>query len=247
MPEVLPRDSVSSGGEQRVRLQVVGGVLVLVLIVVSAWWLTRPRPSNAPPQSQVTAQQAQQTQPTNAVATPATQAAPQPVEPAISGAAAPAQTPAATTTNTPSKTAAPAADTVKTPSQAATAAASEATTSASASASQTASTPAASSTSGATTAQGTVSASGSGTQFVLQLTAKSWVQIDDSTGTQLFRGLLDAGTQRTFSGTPPFAVFLGYAPGVTLRIDGKQVSPAQYTQSNNTARFTLLADGRTRR
>ncbi|WP_455384295.1 helix-turn-helix domain-containing protein [Acidihalobacter prosperus] len=244
-PEVLPRESASSGGEQRVRLQVVGGLVILILIVVSAWWLTRPRPSNVPPQSQVTAQQAQQTQPTNAVAAPATQTASQAVEPTISGGTAPAQAPAATTANTPSETAAPAADAAKAPSQAATAAASEASTPPAAS--QASSTPSASSTPAATTTQGAASGSGSGTQLVLQLTAKSWVQIDDSTGTQLFRGLLDAGNRRTFSGTPPFAVFLGYAPGVTLRIDGKQVSAAQYTLSNNTARFTLLADGRTRR
>lgn len=245
-PEVLPRESASSGGEQRVRLQVVGGLVILILIVVSAWWLTRPRPSNVPPQSQVTAQQAQQTQPTNAVASPTTQAASQAVEPTISGATAPAQAPAKTTPNTPSETAAPAAaDTAKAPSQVATAAASEASTPPAAS--QTSSTPSASPTPAGTTPQGTASGSGSGTQLVLQLTAKSWVQIDDSTGTQLFRGLLDAGTRRTFSGTPPFAVFLGYAPGVTLHIGGKQVSAAQYTLSNNTARFTLLADGRTRR
>ena len=232
-PEVLPRESASSGADPRVRVQVVGGLVVLVLIVLSAWWLTRPKPSSAPPpQAQVTSQQTQQAQPTNAVAPPTTAAQSAPaVEPMISGAAAP-QVPAATSTTSTPATAPTATATAKP----------QPVTPASAPPPSTA-TPTVS----ADTSQAPSPVSASGTQLVLQLTAKSWVQINDSTGKQLFRGLLDAGTRRTFAGTPPFAVFLGYAPGVILHVDGKPVSAAQYTLNNNTARFTLLADGRTRR
>ena len=230
-PEVLPRESASSGADPRVRVQVVGGLVVLILIVLSAWWLTRPKPSGAPPpQAQVTSQQTQQTQPTNAVAAPTTAAQSAPaVEPMISGGAAP-QVPTATSTTSTSATA-PAATAKPQPA-----------TPASAPPTSTAAP-----TVSAATSPAPPPASASGTQLVLQLTAKSWVQIDDSAGKQLFRGLLDAGTRRTFAGTPPFAVFLGYAPGVILHVDGKPVSAAQYTLNNNTARFTLLADGRTRR
>jgi cytoskeleton protein RodZ len=234
-PEVLPRESASSGADQRVRVQVVGGLVVLILIVLSAWWLTRPKPSSAPaPQAQVTRQQTQQMNPANAVAAPSTaQQSGQAVEPVISGGAAVQQAPAATSpTATSASTTAPAASV--TPK---TTVADSATPAAAAAA------PAVSSAASTAAAP----ANGSEAQLVLQLTAKSWVQIDDGAGKQLFRGLLDAGTRRTFSGTPPFAVFLGYAPGVMLQVDGKQVSAAQYTLNNNTARFTLLADGRTRR
>lgn len=229
-PEVLPRESASSNADQRVRVQVVGGLVVLILVVFSAWWLTRPKPSSAPaPQAQVSAQQTQQANPANAVAAPSTaqQSAPA-VEPAISGGVATPQAPADTSTS------------VATPTPAATQ------TSQSVAAAPVAAAPSKPMVS-PNSSQSPSPATGSATQFMLQLTAKSWVQIDDSAGKLLFRGLLDAGTRRMFSGTPPFVVFLGYAPGVMLQIDGKQVSAAQYTLSNNTARFTLLADGQTRR
>jgi cytoskeleton protein RodZ len=241
-PEVLPRESASADAEQRVRVQVVGGLIILILIVVSAWWLTRPKHSGVPPQAQTTTQQAQQTPAANAVGTSATsQTAPQVVEPTVSGVAAPAKS---TTDSSAPNAAAPAATASKAESPKPTTPVVVETSKPEPPA-QTSSMPSASSSASSTTAS--PSAGASGTRLVLQLTAKSWVQIDDGGGTQLFRGLLDAGTKRTFSGTPPFSVFLGYAPGVTLHIDGKQVSAAQYTQSNNTARFKLLADGRTRR
>lgn len=241
-PEVLPRESASAGVEQRVRTQVAGGVIILILIAVSAWWLTRPKPSSAPPpQSQATATQTQQSQPTNAVgASSSSQSSPQVIEPSVSGAAATVQksAPETTAASVGAPTASPAtpgASAASTPTPKPKPAAQA----------PAASNPSSSTSTATSTAQ--VPASTPGTRIVLQLSAKSWVQINDSAGRQLFRGLLDAGAQRTFSGTPPFAVFLGYAPGVVLRIDGKQVSAAQYTQSNNTARFTLLADGQTHR
>jgi cytoskeleton protein RodZ len=241
-PEVLPRESASTDAERRVRVQVVGGLIILILIVVSAWWLTRPKHSSVPPQVQTATQQTQQTPTANAVGTSAiSQTASQVVEPRVSGVADPAN--GKTDGSAPSAAAsagnASKAELPKPTTPVVVA------TSKPGSSTQTPSTPSVSSSAPSTTAS--PSAGVSGTQLVLQLIAKSWVQIDDGRGTQLFRGLLDAGTKRTFSGTPPFSVFLGYAPGVTLHVDGKQVSAVQYTQSNSTARFKLLADGRTRR
>lgn len=244
-PKVLPREPAFSGGERRVSLQVVGGLVILVLIVVSAWWLTRPRSSNIPLPSQVGAPLASQTGSTNAIATSATLAMSPAGKPAIPSVATPARTSSAITPKTPGNTAStPASGATRISSLATTVAASKA--SAAPAPSQTSSTPSASSTPAAPLIQGGASNRVSSARLALDLTAKSWVQIDDSTGSPLFSGLLKAGVRKTLSGTPPFRVVLGYAPGVKLRIDGKQVDITPYTRSNHTARFTLLADGQTR-
>ncbi|OBS10644.1 helix-turn-helix domain-containing protein [Acidihalobacter prosperus] len=73
----------------------------------------------------------------------------------------------------------------------------------------------------------------------LNLTHRSWVQVDDAKGQQLVYGLLDAGTHRLLTGSAPFSVFLGYAQGVQLSIDGQRVDIAPHIRANHTARFKV--------
>lgn len=231
--EVLPLEPEPVTINQRVRLQVVGGVVVLVLVVLSAWWFTRPKPKPATPQSQTTVQQgasaATQTKAGGTAPSPNSNGTLPVVEPSVSGGI-PAKPSASSATETP----APPKPAPKPQPPAKTAAAAAAPS------------VAASQIPGSGNAPQPAVA-GSQTRLVLQLNAKSWVQIRDASGRMLYRGLLDAGTRKTLTGQAPFDVFLGYAPGVVLHIAGKNVSPTQYALSNHTARFVLSADGKTRR
>lgn len=87
----------------------------------------------------------------------------------------------------------------------------------------------------------TVSTSGTGSDTVL-LTFKenSWVEVQDGSGKQLIRGLARKGDERSYSGSAPFQVFLGNAPGVGITFNGDVFSTKTYLKSNNTARFALV-------
>lgn len=67
----------------------------------------------------------------------------------------------------------------------------------------------------------------------------SWVRVEDSTGQRLLNGLVAAGQRRNLDGVPPYNVFLGYAPGVSVEFQGEDVAVAPHTRGNNTARFTV--------
>lgn len=67
----------------------------------------------------------------------------------------------------------------------------------------------------------------------------SWVRVEDETGERLLNGLVSAGQRRSLDGVPPYSVFLGYAPGVTVRYQGRDVPVAPHTRGNNTARFVV--------
>ena len=80
-------------------------------------------------------------------------------------------------------------------------------------------------------------AAGAGGSFTLSMTAESWARVDDATGKMVINGLIHAGEVVTLSGTAPFKVFLGNAPGVRVEQAGKTLDIAQFTSDNKTARF----------
>ena len=67
----------------------------------------------------------------------------------------------------------------------------------------------------------------------------SWVEIIDADGEKLLYELLLAGSGHELEGYLPFTVFLGYALGVEIRINGKRFNHAPFHRSNNTARFEI--------
>ena len=73
----------------------------------------------------------------------------------------------------------------------------------------------------------------------LEFSITSWARITDANGKTLLNSLMHAGDKRSVRGAPPFAVFLGNAPGVTAQYEGKPVDLAKYTGDNLTARFSL--------
>lgn len=76
-------------------------------------------------------------------------------------------------------------------------------------------------------------------QFVV--TQASWIEVYDASGKRLFYNLAPVGDKLNLSGTGPLQVFLGNAPGVSVELNGAPFSFGQYTQPNNTARFSLGA------
>ncbi|HEU0198222.1 MAG TPA: RodZ domain-containing protein [Nevskiaceae bacterium] len=88
-------------------------------------------------------------------------------------------------------------------------------------------------------ASGATAASASANELTLTFTGTSWVRITDAKGTLLLSGVVQAGQSKTLQGTPPFALFLGNAPGVQVRYEGRPVSTAGLVQANNTARLSV--------
>jgi len=80
-------------------------------------------------------------------------------------------------------------------------------------------------------------ASSNGLQLVFSAT--SWVRVEDSQGKVVLDGLVSAGETRQVGGTPPYNVFLGNAPGVSVSFNGEKVDTAPYVKANSTARFKI--------
>lgn len=95
-------------------------------------------------------------------------------------------------------------------------------------------------------APGTAPASANTSMEVkLRFAADSWVEIYDSKGERLFADVGTADSERTVSGTPPFRVTFGNAPGVSLDVNGKPATvPAGFVGSNDSAQFTINRSGR---
>lgn len=66
-----------------------------------------------------------------------------------------------------------------------------------------------------------------------------WTEVRDARGRQLIYRLAKAGSEQEVSGDPPFAFYLGYAPGVSVEIDGQAVPITDLVGNSTVARFKL--------
>lgn len=66
-----------------------------------------------------------------------------------------------------------------------------------------------------------------------------WTEVRDARGRQLIYRLAKAGSEQEVSGDPPFAFYLGYAPGVAVEIDGQAVPITDLVGDSTVARFKL--------
>ncbi|GMV67647.1 MAG: hypothetical protein AMXMBFR76_00860 [Pseudomonadota bacterium] len=66
-----------------------------------------------------------------------------------------------------------------------------------------------------------------------------WTEVRDERGRQLIYRLAKAGTEQEVTGTPPFSLYLGYAPGVSVEIDGRPVDLASRIGNSTVARIKL--------
>lgn len=72
----------------------------------------------------------------------------------------------------------------------------------------------------------------------ITVSADSWVEIVDATGTQLEMDLLRGGNQRSYSGEPPFEIMLGRASSVVVEYQGQPVDITPHIRGD-VARLTL--------
>jgi cytoskeleton protein RodZ len=79
-------------------------------------------------------------------------------------------------------------------------------------------------------------------RLVLRFTADSWVEVRDASGNRLVYQLGRAGRQRTVTGQPPFDIFLGFADGVSLELNGETVVVPASARLGRTASFRVPAD-----
>ncbi len=81
-------------------------------------------------------------------------------------------------------------------------------------------------------------------QITLKFSAESWVEIYDSKGDKLFYDIGSADSQKTLSGTPPFRVTFGNAPGVSFDVNGKPGTIPDNARKDDTAQFVINPSGR---
>jgi cytoskeleton protein RodZ len=81
-------------------------------------------------------------------------------------------------------------------------------------------------------------------EVTLKFAADSWVEVYDASGEKLFYDIGSADSSRTISGTPPFRVTLGNAPGVTLDVNGKPVTVPESAVKDDAAQFVINRSGR---
>ena len=79
--------------------------------------------------------------------------------------------------------------------------------------------------------------------FDIRTETSSWVEVVDATGKRLMYGMLEQSRSRTLSGKAPFLVFLGNTPGISMRMNGNDVEPPEYSARSKTSRFIIYADG----
>lgn len=74
----------------------------------------------------------------------------------------------------------------------------------------------------------------------LRFTQRSWIDVRDANNKRMLAGIVPADSERVIdTGTPPYKVALGYAPGVEVYVGDKRVDLTDKTKSDNTARFTV--------
>jgi len=78
--------------------------------------------------------------------------------------------------------------------------------------------------------------------LALRATGDSWIEIDDSSGRALEKGLLKAGQERSFRKGDVSRVVLGNAAAVEVHQAGRTVDLTPYLQAN-VARFAVSSDG----
>ncbi len=86
-----------------------------------------------------------------------------------------------------------------------------------------------------------------GSELTLRFAADSWVEVYDARGNRLFYDVGSADSVQTLSGSPPFRVVLGNAPGVALEVNGRAANVPDEAGAEGTVQFTVNRSGRVSR
>lgn len=81
--------------------------------------------------------------------------------------------------------------------------------------------------------------SSAGGALLLDFKSSSWVRIEDADGRTLLSGTIPSGDRQLLRGRPPYALFIGYAPGVRVEFDGKPFDLTPHLRQNSTVRINL--------
>jgi cytoskeleton protein RodZ len=81
----------------------------------------------------------------------------------------------------------------------------------------------------------------------LSFSADSWVDVHDATGRRVFAGNGSANSVKTIAGMAPLRVYLGFASGVQLELNGRVVAIGPQFVTGDVAHFEAGADGVLRR
>lgn len=81
--------------------------------------------------------------------------------------------------------------------------------------------------------------SSAGGALLLDFKSSSWVRIEDADGHTLLSGTIPSGDRQLLRGRPPYALFIGYAPGVRVEFDGKPFDLTPHLRQNSTVRINL--------
>lgn len=79
-------------------------------------------------------------------------------------------------------------------------------------------------------------------QLTFRFNNESWVEAYDAQGTRLIYEMGTAGSQRTLTGEPPMEIFLGFADGVEILVDGEPFALQNARRRGNTAQITIERD-----
>jgi cytoskeleton protein RodZ len=81
----------------------------------------------------------------------------------------------------------------------------------------------------------------------LSFSADSWVDVHDAAGRRVYSGNGSANSVKTIAGMAPLRVYLGFASGVQLEVNGRAVAIGPQFVTRDVARFEAGADGVLRR
>lgn len=76
-------------------------------------------------------------------------------------------------------------------------------------------------------------------QLLLNFVSISWARVADANGKVLLNRVVQAGERQMLDGKPPYAVFLGNAPGVQVQYQGANVDIKALIRDSATARFSV--------
>ena len=87
-----------------------------------------------------------------------------------------------------------------------------------------------------------VQAAPSTKRLTVRFNRESWIEAYDARGRRLIYEMGAAGSERTLTGVPPVEIFLGFADGVEILVDGEPFALQNARRRGNTAQITIESD-----
>ncbi len=79
-------------------------------------------------------------------------------------------------------------------------------------------------------------------RLTVRFNRESWIEAYDARGRRLIYEMGAAGSERTLTGVPPVEIFLGFADGVEILVDGEPFALQNARRRGNTAQIPIESD-----